>query len=83
MENLDIFKYRIRNINIIENRKIFQQNISFVGNEVKTKLNNQIKLMVRLNQLEHEKHIVALGSSRESEETTKEREELKKKMAAM
>lgn len=49
VENLDIFKYRIRNINIVENRKIFQKNISFVGNEVKQKLNDQIKLMIRLN----------------------------------
>ena len=40
LENLDIFKYRIRNINVIEDRKIVQRGISFMGNDVKQKLND-------------------------------------------
>ena len=82
-ENLDIFKYRIRNINVVENRHIFQQGITFMGNETKNKLNDQIKLMVRLKQLEEEKNAVALGSSRDNAGHVKEREDLQRNYETM
>lgn len=52
LENLDIFKYRIRNISSVQERKIVQKNITYMGNDVKEKLNDSIKLVVRLAQLE-------------------------------
>ena len=81
-ENLDIFKYRIRSISVVGDRKIVQKSIGFLGNDVKQKLNDQIKLIVRLKQLEEERKEVALSSARDNP-SVKEKEELQKKLEAI
>ena len=51
-----------------------------MGNDVKTKLNDQIRLVVRLHQLEEERKLLALSSARDSQSVIGERDALRAKV---